>query len=49
MGNIGTSELILIFDGCRDRSPEIGHALSAQDPRIKIYENHIAVEEIKRI
>ena len=32
----GTSELILVFDGCRDRSPEIGHELSAHDPRIKI-------------
>jgi dolichol-phosphate mannosyltransferase len=32
----GTSELILVFDGCRDHSPEIGHALAAQDPRIKI-------------
>jgi polyisoprenyl-phosphate glycosyltransferase len=32
----GSSELILVFDGCRDRSPEIGHALRAQDPRIKI-------------
>ena len=32
----GASELILVFDGCRDRSPEIGHELSAQDPRIKI-------------
>jgi polyisoprenyl-phosphate glycosyltransferase len=32
----GTSELILVFDGCRDRSPEIGHELGAHDPRIKI-------------
>ena len=32
----GPSELILVFDGCRDRSPEIGHELSVRDPRIKI-------------
>ncbi len=32
----GASELLLIFDGSRDRSPEIGRALRAQDPRIKI-------------
>jgi len=32
----GSSELVLIFDGSRDRSPEIGRELRAQDPRIKI-------------
>ena len=32
----GAAELLLVFDGCRDRSLEIGHALSAQDPRVKI-------------
>jgi len=32
----GPSELILVFDGSRDRSPDIGRALRAQDPRIKI-------------
>ncbi|MCS6774506.1 MAG: glycosyltransferase family 2 protein [Anaerolineae bacterium] len=32
----GTVELILVFDGSRDRSPEIGDALRAQDPRVKL-------------
>ncbi len=32
----GTWELILIFDGSRDRSPEIGHELQSQDPHIQI-------------
>ncbi len=32
----GPAELILVFDGSRDRSPEIGRELRAQDPRIKI-------------
>ncbi len=32
----GPAELVLVFDGSRDRSPEIGRALSAQDPRLKI-------------
>ncbi len=32
----GASELLLIFDGSRDRSPEIGRELRAQDPRVKI-------------
>jgi glycosyltransferase involved in cell wall biosynthesis len=32
----GPSELILVFDGSRDRSPEIGRQLRAQDPRVKI-------------
>jgi dolichol-phosphate mannosyltransferase len=32
----GSSELILVFDGSRDRSPEVGAALRAQDPRVKI-------------
>lgn len=32
----GAAELVLVFDGSRDRSPEIGRALRAQDPRIKI-------------
>lgn len=31
----GTSELILVFDGSRDRSPDIGRELRAQDPRVK--------------
>ena len=31
----GTSELLLVFDGSRDRSPEIGRELRAQDPRVK--------------
>ncbi len=32
----GSAELILIFDGSRDRSPEIGRELQARDARIKI-------------
>jgi polyisoprenyl-phosphate glycosyltransferase len=32
----GTCELLLVFDGSRDRSPEIGRELRAQDPRVKI-------------
>lgn len=32
----GPSELILVFDGSRDRSPEIGRELRTRDPRIKI-------------
>ena len=32
----GPAELLLIFDGSRDRSPEIGAELRAKDPRIKI-------------
>jgi dolichol-phosphate mannosyltransferase len=32
----GDCELILVFDGSRDRSPEIGRELRAQDPRVKI-------------
>ncbi len=32
----GAAELLLVFDGSRDRSPEIGRALRAQDPRIKL-------------
>jgi dolichol-phosphate mannosyltransferase len=32
----GPAELLLIFDGSTDRSPEIGAALRAQDPRVKI-------------
>jgi glycosyltransferase involved in cell wall biosynthesis len=32
----GLGELLLIFDGSRDRSPEIGAQLRAQDPRVKI-------------
>lgn len=32
----GPSELLLVFDGSRDRSPQIGRELQAQDPRIKI-------------
>lgn len=32
----GECELLLVFDGSRDRSPEIGRELRAQDPRIKI-------------
>jgi dolichol-phosphate mannosyltransferase len=31
----GECELLLVFDGSRDRSPEIGRALRAQDPRVK--------------
>ncbi|HEX7592758.1 MAG TPA: glycosyltransferase family 2 protein [Anaerolineae bacterium] len=32
----GAAELVLVFDGSRDRSPEIGRELRAHDPRIKI-------------
>jgi dolichol-phosphate mannosyltransferase len=32
----GPAELVLVFDGSRDRSPEIGKQLQAQDARIKI-------------
>src|SRR5262249_40400277 len=32
----GPAELLLIFDGSRDRSPEIGAELRAQDPRVKL-------------
>src|SRR5919109_3493913 len=32
----GPAELVLVFDGSRDRSPDIGRELRAQDPRIKI-------------
>ncbi len=32
----GETELILVFDGSRDRSPEIGDRLRAQDPRVKL-------------
>jgi glycosyltransferase involved in cell wall biosynthesis len=32
----GAVELVLVFDGSRDRSPDIGRELRAQDPRIKI-------------
>lgn len=32
----GPSELVLVFDGSRDRSPEIGRELRAHDPRVKI-------------
>ncbi len=32
----GETELILVFDGSRDRSPEIGDMLRAQDPRVKL-------------
>jgi polyisoprenyl-phosphate glycosyltransferase len=36
MNNLdGTSELVLVFDGSRDRSPDIGRELRAQDPRVK--------------
>lgn len=31
----GECELILVFDGSRDHSPEIGRELHAQDPRVK--------------
>jgi dolichol-phosphate mannosyltransferase len=31
----GACELLLVFDGSRDRSPEIGRELRAQDPRVK--------------
>lgn len=32
----GECELVLVFDGSRDRSPEIGRELRARDPRVKI-------------
>jgi len=32
----GPCELVLVFDGSRDRSPEIGRELRAKDPRVKI-------------
>jgi glycosyltransferase involved in cell wall biosynthesis len=32
----GSCELLLVFDGSRDRSPEIGRELRARDPRVKI-------------
>lgn len=32
----GLCELVLVFDGSRDRSPEIGRELRAKDPRVKI-------------
>lgn len=32
----GEVELILVFDGSRDRSPEVGDGLRAQDPRVKL-------------
>ena len=31
----GDGELVLVFDGSQDRSPEIGRELRAQDPRVK--------------
>jgi dolichol-phosphate mannosyltransferase len=32
----GPCELVLVFDGSRDRSPEIGRELRTKDPRVKI-------------
>jgi dolichol-phosphate mannosyltransferase len=32
----GPAELVLVFDGSRDRSPEIGRELRARDPRVKV-------------
>jgi dolichol-phosphate mannosyltransferase len=32
----GEAELVLVFDGSRDRSPEIGDQLRAKDPRLKL-------------
>ena len=32
----GPCELVLVFDGSRDRSPEIGRELRTRDPRVKI-------------
>jgi dolichol-phosphate mannosyltransferase len=32
----GACELVLVFDGSRDRSPEIGRELRARDPRVKV-------------
>lgn len=34
----GSTELVLIFDGSRDRSPEIGRELRARDPRVRLIE-----------
>ena len=34
----GPSELVLVFDGSRDRSPEIGRELRARDPRVRLIE-----------
>jgi glycosyltransferase involved in cell wall biosynthesis len=34
----GPAELVLIFDGSRDRSPEIGRELQASDPRVRLIE-----------
>src|SRR5687767_14090566 len=34
----GPGELVLIFDGSRDRSPEIGRELQASDPRVRLIE-----------
>jgi len=32
----GPAEVVLVFDGSRDRSPEIGKELQARDPRLKL-------------
>jgi dolichol-phosphate mannosyltransferase len=32
----GSCELLLVFDGSRDRSPEIGDEIRARDPRVKL-------------
>jgi dolichol-phosphate mannosyltransferase len=32
----GPAELVLVFDGSRDHSPEVGRELRARDPRVKI-------------
>jgi polyisoprenyl-phosphate glycosyltransferase len=32
----GPSELLLVFDGSQDRSPEIGAEIAARDPRVKL-------------
>jgi dolichol-phosphate mannosyltransferase len=32
----GPSEMVLVFDGSRDKSPEVGRRLAAQDPRLKL-------------
>jgi polyisoprenyl-phosphate glycosyltransferase len=34
----GPAELVLVFDGSRDRSPEIGRELRARDPRVRLIE-----------
>jgi polyisoprenyl-phosphate glycosyltransferase len=34
----GPAELVLIFDGSRDRSPEIGRELRTRDPRVRMIE-----------